>query len=396
MAETDVASRARAAAASRTKKKVKLTTQDTVKKAGIICAISLAVGVALLYLSPPKSFYETEVNNLALIDQVNQNAKVWTAAAQPAFDGWTVGDVRDLGTVSWRNPEAQWHLCPGTGETTYPENFDVRTKWPECFPDTVYHQGNCSSSWAIAAVSSVANRFCINDPVNYKMFALSPQNLVSCDVINDGCKGGGMDTVWTFLEQEGVVSETCMKYEGWDVECDAKCAEEEPLKLSGKCIAQGAEAVKKEVFNNGPVTVPLRVTDELLVYKGGIFTPTRTALSLSEPKRKQMKKVTVVKIMGWGVEDDQAYWLIENSWGKEWGEGGFARIAASDSEDPMDQPTLTVEFTFAGYPSNIQQMGGGAPMDDEFDDISLEDDGLDDLSFDDDDDASFDDVDSED
>lgn len=33
-----------------------------------------------------------------------------------------------------------------------------------------------------------------------------------------------------------------------------------------------------------------------------------------------------VKILGWGVEDGVSYWLAANSWGKEWGEGGYFKI----------------------------------------------------------------------
>jgi len=27
-----------------------------------------------------------------------------------------------------------------------------------------------------------------------------------------------------------------------------------------------------------------------------------------------------IKIVGWGKEDDIDYWIIENSWGQDWGE----------------------------------------------------------------------------
>ena len=53
----------------------------------VICGVAVGVGTALLYVSPPKSFYDMDINNLSLIEQVNQNAKIWTAAKQPAFDG---------------------------------------------------------------------------------------------------------------------------------------------------------------------------------------------------------------------------------------------------------------------------------------------------------------------
>merc|ERR1719198_2758956 len=112
-----------------------------------------------------------------------------------------------------------------------------------------------------------------------------------------------MDTVWNYLAEEGVVSEMCFGYTGnEDASCSDKCATEQPLKIAQKCIAQGADAVKKEVYANGPVTVSLRLSDELLLYKSGIFLPTRTATPITEPKRKMRKKSVMVKIMGCGLK----------------------------------------------------------------------------------------------
>ena len=33
-----------------------------------------------------------------------------------------------------------------------------------------------------------------------------------------------------------------------------------------------------------------------------------------------------VSVVGYGVEGDQPYWLVRNSWGHHWGEGGFFRV----------------------------------------------------------------------
>ncbi|PIO53624.1 hypothetical protein TELCIR_25035, partial [Teladorsagia circumcincta] len=33
-----------------------------------------------------------------------------------------------------------------------------------------------------------------------------------------------------------------------------------------------------------------------------------------------------VKIVGWGKERHIPYWIVANSWGTGWGEGGFFRI----------------------------------------------------------------------
>jgi len=37
-----------------------------------------------------------------------------------------------------------------------------------------------------------------------------------------------------------------------------------------------------------------------------------------------------VKVLGWGTEGRVNYWLAANSWGPDWGENGFFRIAEGE------------------------------------------------------------------
>ena len=53
---------------------------------------------------------------------------------------------------------------------------------------------------------------------------------------------------------------------------------------------------------------------------------------------KDFIRTHAVKIIGWGSELDKngkdvQYWLVANSWGKEWGENGFMKILRKGPDD---------------------------------------------------------------
>jgi cathepsin B len=52
--------------------------------------------------------------------------------------------------------------------------------------------------------------------------------------------------------------------------------------------------------------------------------------------------VCVVKLLGWGVENGEKYWLAANSWNTNWGNGGFFKIAKGQNECMIE------DMVFAG------------------------------------------------
>lgn len=73
------------------------------------------------------------------------------------------------------------------------------------------------------------------------------------------------------------------------------------------------EQLKAALIEYGPIAAPMWADHCFAVYKGGVFHGQNNR-SINH----------VVMLIGW--DDDKQAWLIKNSWGKKWGEDGFAWI----------------------------------------------------------------------
>jgi cathepsin B len=282
----------------------------------------------MLVINPDRGPFQIPVNDGNLISHVNRNAKSWQAGASSFFEGWTLGDAKMLEGISVSQMGGAVTGCPvNEFAEKPPENFDAREKWPQCFSSPIYNMGNCTASWAIATASALSNRFCVANPSEYSELMLSPQQLLSCDTMQRGCNGGDIDTAWNFVEREGLVSEICFPYQAdATVSCSTKCSSETPLKAASHCVLNDEIAIRREIFNNGPVVAPVFLVDDFLVYRGGLYQEMPTATQLSDQRRQRI--LHAVKIVGWGRMDGKKYWIIENSWGEDWGEHGYAKVVA--------------------------------------------------------------------
>ncbi|GBP24934.1 Uncharacterized peptidase C1-like protein F26E4.3 [Eumeta japonica] len=274
---------------------------------------------------------------------VGSSGSGWQATVYPQFWGRTLKDGIQyrLGTLPLRP------ITKNMGSVTYepgvlPTNFDAREQWPS-FVSPVRDQGWCGSDWAVSLATVLADRFAIQSKGELQD-ELSAQTLLSCNSRGQqGCTGGHIDVAWQFSTRYGLVSEECLPYD-----INAKAC---PFPLSANatkmpCGSYGRwsrvyrsgppsklsteEDIKYEIRNWGPVQAIIKVYQDLFHYRAGVYRHTGYGDS-------NLAGLHSVRVVGWGDDGGRPYWLIANSWGPEWGENGYVRVA-------RDDPATTLEF----------------------------------------------------
>jgi len=281
------------------------------------------------------------VNDAREIERINTNIKSWVAGANEFFHDVTMAEAKKLlGTILDDQSLTTLPTKDLSGvNVTVPDSFDARTQWKGLI-HPIRDQQRCGSCWAFAASEVLSDRFAI--ATKKASPVLSPQDLVSCDKTDQGCKGGRLPDAWNYLKTTGIVTDTCEPYTagtGTSGTCLHKCSDSEAYKKYKSKDAYkvtGVANIQKEIMTNGPVEVGFTVYGDFMKYKSGVYHKAWWELF---PKGGH-----AVKIIGWGVESGTDYWLVANSWNTSWGEQGYFKIRRGHNECGIESQV------YAGHP----------------------------------------------
>lgn len=150
-----------------------------------------------------------------------------------------------------------------------------------------------------------------------QLLSLSEQHVVDC-LSNYTCGGGHPAYVFQFVANIGIHLESDYPYREQQNECDNTTQPRSNVTLSDIGVVTGSDDdLKLGLIENGPLSTCFSVTANWRFYKSGVWYHNECA---------QLSNHCVL-VVGYGTENGHDYWLIKNSWGPNWGDNGYIKMA---------------------------------------------------------------------
>ncbi|MDD2238158.1 MAG: C1 family peptidase, partial [Kiritimatiellae bacterium] len=213
-----------------------------------------------------------------------------------------------------------------------PASFDWRDVGGRAYIGGVRDQGSCGSCYAFGACAAAESTY------NYAMglydgsaVDFSESFIIWClGTLPDynehfyGCDGADYDYAeLTAMTREGISYESAFPYTV-SGSCGTHWNDPRVVFDSWHRIPCGdIEAIKTAIMTYGAVDVAVYVGSAFDAYSSGIYEDTRTACNGSPCYYTTANHA--VALVGWN-DADGGYWILRNSWGTGWGEGGYMRI----------------------------------------------------------------------
>jgi len=230
------------------------------------------------------------------------------------------------------------------------ENFDWRNKDGKNWLTPVVTQGDCGSCYTISTVHMLTarNRIKAGNTAEPSFSVTFP---LYCSEYNQGCDGGYgfLQTKWS--EDVGLVPEHCLPFstgggsckirKNCDMSGDHYRATNHHY-VGGYYGASDADSIKTNLIEHGPAVMSFEPSEDFMYYKDGVYK--------SGPHKIHQEWEQVdhaVLLTGYGVDKSKTssspYWTMQNSWGTDWGEEGYFRMAKGIDESGCESIVVSAD-----------------------------------------------------
>ena len=306
------------------------------------------------------SFGVSALNVKEVRDAIEKNGQTWIARESPltrlSFDEkkrFLTGALPEPPEVlSRKQAPNQKNLLEKNTLLAFPTSLDWRNKDGGNWISPVRNQdpyATCASFSAIANLESLL-KIQAGDPS--LDLDLSERFLFAYGG-GDNTRGWWASQTYDFLMTIGVVTEDVCPYIGWDGSFPSDSASasaylDNPLYLIQDWDIvvnfyippfEKYENMVKTALVEYPLLAYMNIYEDFVSYSGGVYNHV-TGNYIGDH---------LVQLIGW--DDAEDYWICKNSWGTDWGEGGFFRIRKSGKAD-CDFP----QYVYRIYPRTSVSM----------------------------------------
>ncbi|CAH1994094.1 unnamed protein product [Acanthoscelides obtectus] len=185
----------------------------------------------------------------------------------------------------------------------------------------VKDQGHCGSCWSFSATGALEGQ---HYRKTGKLVSLSEQNLVDCSTKfgNNGCNGGLMDNAFRYIKaNKGIDTEEAYPYDGKDEKCHYNPSESGATDKDFLTNVRRQKRSAVSLYRKYSCTLWSCLNETCPLRLSGIYSSLDCKCSSTELDHG-------VLAVGYGTDENgQDYWLIKNSWGPNWGDEGYIKIA---------------------------------------------------------------------
>jgi len=186
----------------------------------------------------------------------------------------------------------------------------------------VTNQKQCGSCVAFASMAAIET--CFKKTAGGDFGDYSEQQLVDCGYGSygaSGCNGASSYSYIKYVAEKSLDLTHESTYPYLNTAPKLTCPTTAPYNRGARVSSSyytysgTEEKLKQAVYEHGAVVTTVAAAGPFSSYGGGVFSGC-TSSSTDH----------AVTVVGYGTSGGEDYWLIKNSWGTGWGEGGFIRL----------------------------------------------------------------------
>jgi len=259
--------------------------------------------------------------------------------------GRYIGGLMDLPTDDLSREEADFHGVPYTSRATphsdhdipikkpgtrnmlhhfMPENFNWTDGHPHEYVSFVQEQGQCGACWTFAGTAAIESAIAISN--EEQVMGLSNQQVLDCSFNRNPCVGGKLPEVFRYAGDKGLCKRQFYEYRKKHVACEVEhgsmCLTDPNFrgldrgKVVGFIRVVDSDLALQHAAIQQPISVGIFASPHFHHLADGVYSEPHCASQVNH----------AVLIVGFGTLSGTKYWLIKNSWGTDWGVGGYGKV----------------------------------------------------------------------